>query len=161
MCIMTSNISSNKVQMNDSEKPATNADSPITNAATVKPAVKPAVKPTAKPTAKAPTKTAAKTTNKAAPDIAIKKSIKAAKTEKKAKPKKIKQIRDSFTMPESEYSLIAAVKNRCIATGLAVKKSEVLRAAVINFSAQSDATISAALLALEAIKTGRPPKGKK
>ena len=157
MRIMTSNISSNKVQMNDSEKPATNADSPITNAATVKPAVK----PTAKPTAKAPTKTAAKTTNKAAPDIAIKKSIKSAKTEKKAKPKKIKQIRDSFTMPEPEYSLIAAVKNRCIATGLAVKKSEVLRAAVINFSAQSDATISATLLALEAIKTGRPPKGKK
>jgi len=77
------------------------------------------------------------------------------------KPKKAKVIRDSFTMPESEYELIAAIKKRCIAKGLAVKKSEVLRAAVVVFAAQSDNSIKTALGSLEVIKTGRPLKGKK
>lgn len=74
------------------------------------------------------------------------------------KPKKNKSVRDSFTMPKSEYSLIAAVKKRCIAKGLAVKKSEVLRAAVLGFASQSDDYIKAAIGALDIIKTGRPPK---
>jgi hypothetical protein len=37
----------------------------------------------------------------------------------------------------------------------------VLRAAIVGIAAQSDAAIMAALQALEAIKTGRPPKGQK
>ena len=75
--------------------------------------------------------------------------------------KKEKLVRDSFTMPESEYSLIAAVKRRCLAMGVAVKKSEVLRAAVIGFAALSDAELAVALQTLVVIKTGRPPQGKK
>lgn len=82
------------------------------------------------------------------------------KIAKAAKPKKIKQIRDSFTMPEAEYDLIGALKKRCIAKGLAVKKSEVLRAAIIAFAAQSDDDVKAALQSLAVIKTGRPPKQK-
>ncbi len=78
-----------------------------------------------------------------------------------AKSKKSKMVRDSFNMPESEYSLIAAVKRRCIAQGLAVKKSEVLRAAIFGFASQSDAHIKAAMEALEVIKTGRPSKGQR
>jgi hypothetical protein len=70
-------------------------------------------------------------------------------------------IRDSFTMPEAEYSLIAAVKKRCLALGVSAKKSEVLRAAIIGFVAQSDAAVTAAVKSLTAIKTGRPPKGQK
>lgn len=70
-------------------------------------------------------------------------------------------IRDSFTMPEAEYSLIAAIKKRCIARGIAVKKSEVLRAAILGLAAQTDAAVTAAVKALAAIKTGRPPKGQK
>ena len=61
-------------------------------------------------------------------------------------------------MPESEYELIAAVKKRCVAKGLAAKKSEVLRAAIIGFAAKSDTALTAALRALEVIKTGRPTK---
>ena len=80
---------------------------------------------------------------------------------KDAQPKKNRLVRDSFTMPKSEYSLLAAIKKRCIAQGLAVKKSEVLRAAVCGFACQSDDFIKAAIGALEVIKTGRPPKGKK
>jgi hypothetical protein len=89
------------------------------------------------------------------------KTIAAAKSDKIFKPKKDKLVRDSFTMPESEYSLIAAVKRRCLAKGVAVKKSEVLRAAVIGFAALSDAELTSALQTLVVIKTGRPPQGKK
>lgn len=89
------------------------------------------------------------------------KTTAAAKSDKIIRPKKEKLVRDSFTMPESEYSLIAAVKRRCLAMGVAVKKSEVLRAAVIGFAALSDAELAAALQTLVVIKTGRPPQGKK
>jgi hypothetical protein len=80
--------------------------------------------------------------------------------QKIAKPKKGKVITDSFTMPESEYELIAAIKKRCIVKGLAVKKSEVLRAAISGFAALSDNNVLSALKALDIIKTGRPPKEK-
>jgi hypothetical protein len=89
------------------------------------------------------------------------KTTPAAKTVRIFRPKKDKLVRDSFTMPESEYTLIAAVKKRCLAKGVAVKKSEVLRAAVIGFAALSDAELTAALQTLVIIKTGRPPQGKK
>lgn len=74
------------------------------------------------------------------------------------KSKKNKLVRDSFTMPEAEYDLVAQVKKRCVANGLAAKKSEVLRAAIASFAALSDATICKALAKLESIKTGRPAK---
>ena len=57
-----------------------------------------------------------------------------------------------------EYGLIAAIKKRCVAKGVAVKKSEVLRAAIASFAALSDTAAMAAVQALEVIKTGRKPK---
>ncbi len=101
------------------------------------------------------------TATRATRSRATKKATPAVKPEKIVRPKKDKLIRDSFTMPESEYSLIAAVKRRCLAKGVAVKKSEVLRAAVIGFAALSDAELTAALKTLVIIKTGRPPQVKK
>ena len=130
----------------------------------------------AKPAAKSAAKSAAKTaikpkvvTTPAAKVVAVAgKGVKSkskkgalAKSGKSPKLKKGKLIRDSFTMPDSEYDLIAAVKKRCVAKGVAVKKSEVLRAAVISFAALSDATAIAALQALDVIKTGRKPKEQK
>lgn len=125
-----------------------------------KPAAKPVVKAAAKPAAKPAA--APKTVAAAAPVAAPKAAVSAPEkpVEKSLKVKKGKLVRDSFTMPEAEYSLIAAVKKRCLTRGMAVKKSEVLRAAVISFAAQSDAAIAAALLTLSVIKTGRPLKGK-
>jgi hypothetical protein len=112
-------------------------------------------KTTAKTTAKAPAKApASKTTAKPAEKPA-------EKITKTPKPKKAKMIRDSFTMPEAEYSLIAAIKKRCIARGVDVKKSEVLRAAILGLATQTDASLANAVKALVAIKTGRPPKEKK
>ncbi len=83
-------------------------------------------------------------------------SPKEAVADKPVKAKKAKLVRDSFTMPENEYALFATLKKRCIAGGIAVKKSEVLRAALITLAAQNDASILRVVKSLPAIKTGRP-----
>jgi hypothetical protein len=86
----------------------------------------------------------------------------AAKADKPAeKPKKLKLVRDSFTMPEAEYAEIAATKKRLLAQGTAAKKSEILRAAIRSFAALKDADLIKAIGQLEPIKTGRPAKAKK
>lgn len=74
--------------------------------------------------------------------------------------KQRKMVRDSVIMPEDEYALIAVVKQRCLNMGLAVKKSEVLRAALALFASLEDARVVAAIQGLAVIKTGRPSKGK-
>lgn len=147
--------------------PAAKSAAPAVKAA-AKPAAKPAKKPVAKAAvkAKAKSKTAAKAAKPKKAAAPVAKSAKpkkaaAPKTDKSAKPKKSKLVRDSFTMPEAEYDLFAAVKKRCVAKGVAVKKSEVLRAALASFAAQSDAAVMAAVKALAVIKTGRKPKGTK
>lgn len=87
-----------------------------------------------------------------------------AKDNKKGKPAKVKKaklVRDSFTMPDMEYALIASLKRRCLNVGLAAKKSEILRAAVANLAKLSDASLAAAVHRLEVIKTGRPSKNAK
>ena len=86
------------------------------------------------------------------------------KDSKKAKPGKVRKpklIRDSFTMPDVEYVVIAALKKRCLNVGVSAKKSEILRAAVANLARLSDRSVLAALRRLEVIKTGRPAKGTK
>lgn len=80
---------------------------------------------------------------------------------KVAKPRKAKLVRDSFTMPEAEYVLFAELKGRCLSGGVAAKKSEVLRAALVAFAAQSDANVFKAIKTLSPVKTGRPAKGVK
>lgn len=80
---------------------------------------------------------------------------------KPAKAKKIKLVRDSFTMPDTEYAAIAALKKRCLTAGVAAKKSEILRAAVAGLAKLSDAKVVAAITVLPTIKTGRPAKGAK
>lgn len=92
-------------------------------------------------------------------DVATKIPVPKGQTAMKGpKGKKIKLVRDSFSMPEDEYELFGALKKRCIAGGIAAKKSEVLRAALITFSAQSDASIVSIVKSLPPIKTGRPPQ---
>ena len=87
-----------------------------------------------------------------------------AKTNKKGKPAKVKKpklVRDSFTMPEPEYALIAALKKRCLSAGVPAKKSEILRAAVAYLAKLSDTSVLAAVRRLDVIKTGRPAKNSK
>lgn len=162
---MNDNTSSVTEQQSIAATNATSSAVPKTSTPAEKSAAKPTPKRPAKsavkPTAKVPTKASATPARKpvAGQEAAMKDED--AKADKNAKPKKTKLVRDGFTMPEPEYDLLAAVKKRCLANGLAVKKSEVLRAAIIGFAAQSDAAVTAALQALDTIKTGRPLKGQK
>jgi hypothetical protein len=72
-----------------------------------------------------------------------------------AKPKH-KLVRDSFTIPRSEYAVLEALKLRAAKLERPTKKSEVLRAGVAALNAMSDKAFLAALLAIPSIKTGRP-----
>lgn len=92
------------------------------------------------------------------PEAAITPIIVSDSSSKAEKPKKLKMRRDSFTMPESDYAHIAALKGRCLKAGISVKKSEVLRAALNCLSKLSDKALTKAITDLEAIKTGRPAK---
>jgi hypothetical protein len=84
--------------------------------------------------------------------------IKAPKVNKEAKKPKLKVVRDSFTMPESEYRKIAAIKEICLKSGLQVKKSELLRAGVIALSTMNESQMKAVIISLDKIKAGGPNK---
>ena len=105
---------------------------------------KPAVKKTAPVRKAASAKTAVKPEKK-------------SKKEKKAGAK-VKVVRDSFTMPQADYDLIAALKQKALASGLHVKKSELLRASLQSLSKLTAAQLKRAITSLEKIKTGRPKK---
>ncbi|MDF6720253.1 hypothetical protein NLR06_25555, partial [Escherichia coli] len=74
------------------------------------------------------------------------------------KPKKTKVVRDSFTMPEADYRMLAEIKERCLAGGKKVKKSELLRAGVNLLAAMPANRLLAVVAKLESVKTGRPAK---
>jgi hypothetical protein len=71
---------------------------------------------------------------------------------------KVKVVRDSFTMPQSEYQKISEIKEICLKSGRHVKKSEVLRAGLQALVNMSETQLQAALAGLETIRTGRPKK---
>lgn len=78
----------------------------------------------------------------------------------KAHAKKEKVVRDTFTMPRSDYERIETLTQRCLNAGVLVNKSELLRAGLILLEAASDEHLRAAASAVEKIKTGRPPKSR-
>lgn len=79
---------------------------------------------------------------------------KAAETAKK--DKKPKLVRDSFTIPKSEYEAIAGLKARALKLGASIKKSELLRAGLKQLAALPDAAFKQALADVPTLKTGRP-----
>jgi hypothetical protein len=82
----------------------------------------------------------------------------APKPAKAEKPKKPKLVRDSFTIPKGEYTVLDDLKQRAAKLGAPAKKSEVLRAGIKALAQMSDAAFQSALAAVPAIKTGRPGK---
>ena len=81
------------------------------------------------------------------------------KAEKKAaKPKKVKQVRDSFTMPENEYAVLADVKKACLKAGVEIKKSDLLRIGVSLIKNLKVTDIKQSLATLPPLKVGRPKK---
>ena len=77
---------------------------------------------------------------------------------KDAKPKKVKLIRDSFTMPSFDYDLIDALKEKALSGKSAVKKSELLRAGLRALDKLDSAQLIALVGTLAVVKTGRPKK---
>lgn len=74
----------------------------------------------------------------------------------KTSPKKPKLVRDSFTIPKTEFAAIDTLKTRAIALGTSVKKSELLRAGLMALQGLNDMAYKAALSAVPTLKTGRP-----
>jgi hypothetical protein len=103
-----------------------------------------------------PPKPKAAAAGKPAPAKAAAKPDKKHKKEKKSD--KVNVVRDSFTMPQPDYDLIAALKEKAAEAGVHVKKSELLRAGLQALSKLSAAQLKRAISSLEKIKTGRPKK---
>lgn len=113
------------------------------------------------PAAKAtlPAKTATVTTaKKSAASPAKASPVKAENPPKADKLKKAKMVRDSFTMPETDYAQLAELKKKCLQSGIHVKKSELLRAGLVGLSKLSDSALLKAVEQVEKLKTGRPAK---
>jgi hypothetical protein len=87
------------------------------------------------------------------------KLAKADKPLKAAKSEKAKLVRDSFTMPQADFDLVAILKTRALAFQRATKKSELLRAGLHALQALSDAKLQRVLDALVPLKAGRPKSG--
>lgn len=97
---------------------------------------------------------------KAAGKKPLSKTFSPAKAKKTVPPLKIKKdklVRDSFTMPKTEYVVLAELKQRAVRLARSVKKSELLRAGIKMLATLSDASLLTALAQVPAIKTGRPP----
>lgn len=78
------------------------------------------------------------------------------KPDSKSATRKPKLVRDSFTIPKTEYAAIDELKTRAIALGTSVKKSELLRAGLMALVGMSDAAFKAAVAAVPTLKPGRP-----
>ena len=129
-------------------------------------AVKAIAKAAAKPVAKAAAKPAAKTVSKALPTVAakpvakgaVKPAAKVAPKPAKEKEKKIKMVRDSISIPKTEYAVLDDMKLRAGKLGVSVKKTELIRAGIKALAALSDTAFLAGVRAVPSLKTGRPAK---
>ena len=111
----------------------------------------------AKPAAKAARK-AAKPAAKSRP-LPPPPPVQAVKKDaKEAKEKKPKLVRDSFTIPKTEYVVLEALKQRAAQSGAPAKKSEVLRAGIKALAGLTDAAFVDAMKSVPSLKTGRPAK---
>ncbi|MGH8803433.1 MAG: hypothetical protein ACREXN_01670 [Polaromonas sp.] len=69
-------------------------------------------------------------------------------------------MRDSFTIPKTEYLVLDELKQRATQLTRPAKKSELLRAGIKILATLSDAAFLTALEQVPAIKTGRPTLNK-
>ena len=110
-------------------------------------------------TAKAPT-VKSRVAGPAAKTTAAKDEAKSPVKAKHAELAKVKHklIRDSFTIPKSEYTVLEGLKTRATNLKRPVKKSELLRAGIAVLHGMTDKAFLAALAGIPSLKTGRPKK---
>jgi hypothetical protein len=132
----------------------------------VKATTQTSTKPATRPATKAPTTVAKPVMTLKNLDVkvkteapkAISKLAVQALIEKPLKAKKIKLVRDSFTIPKPEYLILDNLKLRAADLKHPVKKSELLRAGIKALAAMTDSNLLTALKAVPMLKTGRPSK---
>jgi hypothetical protein len=69
-----------------------------------------------------------------------------------------KVVRDSFTIPASDYELIALIRQRCLSSATSVNKGEVIRAGLHALRQMTDEQLLQIIEGLEKVKTGRPSR---
>ncbi len=69
--------------------------------------------------------------------------------------KKIPVIRDNFSFPESDYSLISELQQRCLQGGHNASKSELVRAGLQKLARMKQAALLKSARAVEKLKPGR------
>lgn len=143
------------------KKPAKKA-APSTASAngSARPIAEPAAAPVAASKKKAVTvKPATQNTTRAAHSKPVEIAPVTAPAETRLKRvKKEKVVRDSFTMPKADYEKLGELKQKCLSAGVAVKKSELLRAGLLLLEAVSLDQLLGAIAAVETVKTGRPAR---
>ncbi len=69
---------------------------------------------------------------------------------------KHKLVRDSFTIPKTEYVVLDSLKVRAADLKRPTKKSELIRAGIAALKKMSDKEFLAAVNGVQSLKTGRP-----
>lgn len=69
-----------------------------------------------------------------------------------------KVVRDTFSMPKGDYALIEMIMGKCLKGGVAVNKSEVVRAGLQVLNELPVKALRDAVRKVEKIKTGRPKR---
>jgi hypothetical protein len=144
-----------KVAAKPAAKKASSAKAPVKKAVPAKPAAKKSTKPAGPATAATAVKVARKAARAAAAPAKATRAKPAATPV--AAPARPRLVRDSFTMPEEEYAVLATVKQACLKAGFEVKKSELLRVGVALLGRLDVGDLRAVLASLPQLKTGRPP----
>lgn len=135
---------------------------PAVKRAARSPAPAPAAEPAAAPTeaATAPRKKASRRAPPAPPPAPSRKAARKRAPEAAA-PARVALVRDSFTIPADEYAVLVALKRRVVEMGHEVKKTELVRAALMRLAALDADELLAAARAVPRLATGRPKhKGK-
>jgi hypothetical protein len=94
---------------------------------------------------------------KAVPKSVGNASSKAVAT-KQVKDKKVKMVRDSISIPKTEFQVLAEMKARAGKLGVEIKKTELIRAGIKVLAELADTAFVGAIRAVPNIKTGSPVK---
>jgi hypothetical protein len=133
-------------------KKAVAKKAPAKNTAAKKSAVKKAAAEKAPPK-----KVSAKKASSKKP-AAKKPKVEAVEVAPAQKPKKVKLVRDSFTMPGHEYQVLQDIKKAALKAGVELKKSDLLRIGVSMLKNFSVTQLDKARATLTKLRAGRPKK---
>lgn len=64
-------------------------------------------------------------------------------------------VRDTFSMPNNDYALIAKLRQRCLSYGIATTKSGIVRAGLNALDTLNEKQLRAIISQLEQVKPGR------